>query len=412
MRSQRDFARVWLRQHWKLVVGLVAIVGVALSEIPGAVGTVSTVVFAVLGVTAALSDLRGYGRGRRDLHIMEAGPVDPAALQPGPSYGGATIELVEDAHLLRDDRVDELLPRIPTRVRRNVPDHDVPPELAEAQLPMLRFFRRYRGTAIYDAPAVRLETDLGYDQLARCGPGDVLDVEVRVTPFFAGIVTNEFAKWSVESASTGQRWGGRSLTVSRQGVIRDLSQSWLANIVGISTLGITTDGYLVVVSQTEQNVESGGRLAPSGSGSLDPVDLSAGTALDAVLAAGMERELREECDLPDVGLETYLTGFARWIERGAKPEFFGVTLMACEHRLVDGRPASRSESSYVARVRARWLGPDAIAALRTDELDLGEHDRWSVPLRASLNALRRAIERDDSPVLAALEAHLRVTSSG
>lgn len=389
---------------------MAAIGGIALSELPGLVGTASTVLFAVLGVGAAVSDLRDYRRRRRDLHIMEIGPIDPDALEPGPSYRGASIERVEDAHLLRDDRVDELLATTPTRVRRNVPDHDVPPELADAQLPMLRFFRRQRGTPIYNAPAVRLETDLGRDQLERCASGDVLDVDVRVTPFFAGIVTNEFAKWTVESAATGERWGGRSLTINRQGVIRDLSQSWLANIVGISTLGITQDGYLVVVSQTEQNVESGGRLAPSGSGSLDPVDLAAAEmTLDAVLAAGMERELREECDLPDVALQTFVTGFGRWIERGAKPEFFGVTLMACRVADVDGRPASRSEAGFVARIRARGLGEDPVAALRAGELDLGT-DRWSVPLRAALDALRRALEREPSPVRVAIESHLASTA--
>jgi hypothetical protein len=225
LRSHRDFARVWLGQHWKLAAGLIAIAGVLLSELPGTVGTVSTIVFAALGVAAALSDLIGYRRRRGDLHIMETTVVDPGTLQPGPSYRGAIIESVEDAHLLRDDRVDELLPHLATRVQHNRPDHDVPPELSDAQLPMLRFFRRHRGTSIYNAPAVRLETDLGRDQLEACQPGRVLDVEVRVTPFFAGIVTNEFAKWTVQSSATGQRWGGRSLTVSRQGVIRDLSQS-------------------------------------------------------------------------------------------------------------------------------------------------------------------------------------------
>jgi 8-oxo-dGTP pyrophosphatase MutT (NUDIX family) len=62
----------------------------------------------------------------------------------------------------------------------------------------------------------------------------------------------------------------------------------------------------------------------------------------------MERELYEETGIrPDEIRNTTVVGFARWLERGAKPEFFGLTqLTVTADDLAGRRPAASRERLY------------------------------------------------------------------
>ncbi len=62
----------------------------------------------------------------------------------------------------------------------------------------------------------------------------------------------------------------------------------------------------------------------------------------------MERELREETGLRHEEIQaTRITGFARWLERGAKPEFFGITeLNATAADLAERRHLASDERLY------------------------------------------------------------------
>lgn len=125
-------------------------------------------------------------------------------------------------------------------------------------------------------------------------------------------------------------------------------------MIGISTLAFTSDDLLVLAQQSENNSASGGLIAPSGSGSLEPDDLaSAGDhpSLQQVLIRGMERELCEETGISsnDV-LETRIIGFGRWLERGAKPEFFGITRLRILARDLDSLRISPEERIYTERL--------------------------------------------------------------
>jgi 8-oxo-dGTP pyrophosphatase MutT (NUDIX family) len=60
--------------------------------------------------------------------------------------------------------------------------------------------------------------------------------------------------------------------------------------------------------------------------------------LQDILKQGMERELREETGIrPDEITATRVTGFARWLERGAKPEFLGITELSASARDLERR---------------------------------------------------------------------------
>lgn len=404
LRSRIDVARIWLARHWRLplaaallVVGLVAFL-VPRAELAIAVGSF------VVAVAVAVADWRAHRDDRDDLVVAMAGERDLAALLPGPSYDGAVVERVEDGHLLRDDRVDDLLPQLRTTLRVNVPDHDVPPELAEVQLAFLRYLLR-QGKRIFNGTVVRLETDLGR---AAVEQGGELTVDVRRTPFFAALGTNDLGAREVRSTRSRRPLvSGYELLADRGGRVRDLSQSWLANAIGISTLAITSDDQLLVVRQTPHNSESGDRLAPSGSGSVDAADLDGSADLRALVVGAMERELREECCLPrDVRVTTRLTGFARWLERGGKPEFYGVSRVAMTAREVELRRIDRRERAYVAYVETLGLAGDVAQALGQLGPRLAERGPVSIPLTASLNALRRALDADPG-LLESLATDLR-----
>src|SRR4051812_35605749 len=118
--------------------------------------------------------------------------------------------------------------------------------------------------------------------------------------------------------------------VDHRGELLSLEKNKLANPIGVSTLAFTDDGKLVLVLQDNKAHSSGNKYAPAGSGSSDHQDLKIlrrrREPLQDFIARGMRRELREECRLQERELgETLLLGYFRWINKGAKPEYVGVT---------------------------------------------------------------------------------------
>jgi hypothetical protein len=98
----------------------------------------------------------------------------------------------------------------------------------------------------------------------------------------------------------------------------------------VSTLAFCTDGALVLITQSRQTAASKGRIASSGSGSLEQRDFAMGQhdVLQSVFIRGVERELREECNIEQSEIaSTHVIGHGRWLNRSAKPELFAVTLL-------------------------------------------------------------------------------------
>ncbi|UQS21447.1 hypothetical protein L1857_00690 [Amycolatopsis thermalba] len=184
------------------------------------------------------------------------------------------------------------------------------------------------------------------------------------------------------------------MMVDTAGRLHTLAESRLADIVGVSTVAVTTDGCVLVVLQSNRNSASQSLLAPSGSGSLEPRDLD-GDDLHDVVRAGMERELCEETGLRrDEIVRTTITGFARWMDRGAKSEFFGLTeLSVTRQDLVTRRP-SRSERDFTAAMRFVEIdlaayGRELAAGADLPSLPALITDSGSVPLLLALRAAAR-----------------------
>lgn len=260
------------------------------------------------------------------------------------------------------------------------------PQLRRYALPYLS--ARARTSAMFNGDVVGLASDLPE-------PGEI-DAEVHLhrCAYFDFVSTNEFAQADVRRGNETV-FSGRNLFVRRNGRLRTITDSWLANVIGISTLAFTKDGKLIIAFQTKESVGSPRRLAPSGSGALEQKDLDAGGSLEDIIVRGVNRELCEETRIkPDEIEGTRLIGFGRWLTRGAMPEFSAVTLVNADSHDICARPVSRSEAKFVKSVSATRLlpidtwDPDAPGKMLPDELD-----RWiaSFPLVLALSALAECV---------------------
>jgi hypothetical protein len=210
-------------------------------------------------------------------------------------------------------------------------------------------------------------------------------VRLHVARFFDAQCSNGMCTLRITHRQTGTEFDSwRALLTNPDGRLNTLAESTLADCVGVSTIAITADGALVLARQSIRNTASALLLAPSGSGSLDPRDLGHGGTLQDIVKRGMERELCEETGIqPGEIRGTRVTGFARWLERGAKPEFFGITeLSASTDDLAEHRQLASGERRYTD-------GTFTVSLLDALSLPAQIRDEGSLPLLLALRAAAR-----------------------
>ncbi len=113
--------------------------------------------------------------------------------------------------------------------------------------------------------------------------------------------------------------------------LSDIASSQMNDHLGCSTLGFTSDNYLLIWVQGSLTQFNKDMLIPTGSGSSNYSDMT-NHSLQKTIINSMERELIEE-SAPDKSLDnnlnkTMILGFYRWVTRGGKPEFTGITKLA------------------------------------------------------------------------------------
>ena len=112
--------------------------------------------------------------------------------------------------------------------------------------------------------------------------------------------------------------------------LSDIASSQMNDHLGCSTLGFTSDNYLIIGFQDSSSQFSKDMVVPTGSGSSNYSDL-VNHSFQKTIIKTMERELMEEIayskeqSKQDETLKTMLLGFYRWVTRGGKPEFSGIT---------------------------------------------------------------------------------------
>lgn len=130
----------------------------------------------------------------------------------------------------------------------------------------------------------------------------------------------------------------------------DVSSSQMNDHLGCSTIGFTSDNYLLIWVQGSQTQFNHDMLIPTGSGSANISDIR-GHNLQKTVVRAMERELMEETQA-DKSLKnslnrTLILGFYRWVTRGGKPEFSGITKLpgTADQYNPDSREARTEKSS-------------------------------------------------------------------
>jgi ADP-ribose pyrophosphatase YjhB (NUDIX family) len=275
-----------------------------------------------------------------------------------------------------------------------VPPYRLPDVFARWTVPFLA--NQVSQSRLWNGPALALS-----DDIEPAGPA-----RLSVCSYFDFVQTNILATHDIyESGRLGSTpsKSGRDWLVDRNGRLRTISESWLANLIGVSTLAFTSDGKLVLVRQTRKNKGSPGDWAPSGSGALEPQDLGAGSAtLQEVLLDGANRELVEETGVrgPEVEASSVL-GHGRWLTRGAMPEFTGATLLSVSSAELDQRPLPSSERVFTERRECIRLPPSSTWSAEDPLSVLPVHvqEACSFPLALAMTLLVTIREADRSDVV-------------
>lgn len=208
------------------------------------------------------------------------------------------------------------------------------------------------GKEIFNAPKIRLATDI----TTRSFDGEPL--RLQKTDYFSGLASNDMV--GVEIRKGDKRiFDGKTIVTDNVSLF-SLARSPASNHIGVSVLAFTSDGHLLMTASSLRSMQNTGQTTPSASGALAPEDFSdAGErGLQFAIAAAAKRELREEFDLdPSDEIEVRLTGYARLLGRGGKPEFYAV---ASINRPLRSFHVAESERGLIDAVRT--------IAVRTNDL--------------------------------------------
>lgn len=249
---------------------------------------------------------------------------------------------------------------------------------------------------VWNGHVLGLDSNLGKDQELPAG-----DVVLRAGRYFDHLSTDLLAMNEVQAHGRYRDDLGRALVVDRHSLPRDFGDSWLLNALGTQVIALTTDQRAIVVHQTAKNESSKNQQAPSGSGSVEPVDAPAGRSLRDIAIAGALREMRQEAGITqDDVADTEFLGFGRWLDKGGKPELFCVARLSIDsheagQRVADpqDRPFSKfAEPRRLARPHTSWRA-EALGEMFDDQ----RPTTMSVPLQVCLWLMARAATDETQP---------------
>jgi hypothetical protein len=164
---------------------------------------------------------------------------------------------------------------------------------------------------------------------------DTDSVSIFKAGYFHGEVTNELVTKIVQTQDlkpTAKYTGWDFLVKSNTGTpkLKSIEETDFSNHIGISTLAFSSDNKFVLWRQDESSRQNAGLIMPTGSGSVNWKDwknIGTDKTLSSLVTIAMEREMLEESSLTNVPIKmaTRIFGYYRRLERGGKPEFFGIT---------------------------------------------------------------------------------------
>lgn len=364
---------------WTAFVGLVvAMLGLAspldFSAVPGAVAAVSTIVGLALAVWALLSASHVIAEGKPQREHWSfssrlastaptfttgSGTTSNPSLPP-VAFGGWSLTRCDcgakgEEWIYEDAVFNRLLTlgrKIPVRIAPEAGATRMALYAAPWQQAAAYLFCLASDKALVNESKVSLS--------ATPAPG-IDGFEISKTSYLASCVTNEACHRELievpnpRAPVTASEF--RYSFVDKQSPFRGgsspsfdlLRYRHLSNHIGVTTLAITSDQYVVRFRQRADAQRSWGELVFGGSGSLDWADIERSSAPDDLLEIvkmGMAREFYEEAvwprsgirkrkDLRELAQQTKVIGAFLWPERGCKPEFLGLTKLNLPIHLIE-----------------------------------------------------------------------------
>ncbi|MDY6991666.1 MAG: hypothetical protein SVR94_03535 [Pseudomonadota bacterium] len=171
---------------------------------------------------------------------------------------------------------------------------------------------------------------------------EITEITLGKTSYFTSVITNEACSHVIEKYGLIIKDFRVLFPIyfeNDQAYLEPIGvSSLMSNDIGISTLALTEDNYLFYWVQNQYAQQSQGSLAPTGSGSSDWDDTNKANNFISLIQYGMARELWEESQLQNnsqykltkedklmLAKNTYVIGFFRWVKRGGRPEFIGIS---------------------------------------------------------------------------------------
>jgi hypothetical protein len=178
--------------------------------------------------------------------------------------------------------------------------------------------------------------------------------------------------------------------------LRPLGESLMGNHIGVSTIAHSADTRLVVWRQAATAMQSEELLVSTGSGSCDWDDLDPSRFLLDTVASAMEREFHEESNplgtliVGDQAQRTDVIGYFRWIRRGGKPEFVGVSKLTVDARTIEANAVEVDQPTWIPTTYPAGNYEEMLNSVETLLL----RDDLSVPLWVNLVCLKQALDED------------------
>lgn len=230
------------------------------------------------------------------------------------------------------------------------------------------------------------------DDFTQSGLSNQSCIRIQKTSYFQGLFTNEVVYNRIKNMSTihDEIFEGYKLSYKHDNEgkykLLSLKDSYCANYLGGSTLAITKDKYIIITKNPPGADVNSSKMVPSGSGSTDKKDYIIGDTYGSLVTRTMERELREECNLDNnIRMKSIVIGYARLLNRGGKPDFFGLTYVDCKK--------------------------DAISASRKEIREMGDYSHDFISFSNSgdiLMALGEYIEKNDKLISLQLKVTFRI----
>jgi hypothetical protein len=386
-----------LTYHGAIVSLIVGVIGLLVGTAGGAWGYIAGVAGVALSVALLVPE---WIRVRRSEIALVPAPIP--AITRSTLAGGQIIRLPQGGRRKTRqiavvwDEVDDALPTSTavcefTRERRHLPGRV--DRLAYAIL-----MARPQSRKIFNGRLVRQDSDLLIDSSGIRQP-----VRFSRTDYFSMACSNYLTEWHVLDRKTGSLLIDGAALFLRDGDLIPLSENHQANGIGVSTLAFTSDGKMVMTVQSSRSASEPGLLAPAGSGSIDLRDVRrAGpekVQLVSFIARAMQRELVEESNIHYRDIEwTEVLGYYRWLNKGGKPEYVGVTRLKRSADELAGRDVRLVETPFVQRLDFDGA-LDFLALIKKPESLLAIEERLrqssSMPLFMGIRALGRALSRVD-----------------